>query len=312
MKRAHADTQTPSRRGRRRIAAERILSSADDPGVTVIEANRCDNAFRAAGDELEPSTIKSAHRVLRIFVYFAEIQRPAAMTEIARSLYYPTSSTSVLLKCLVDLGYLNSDSRMRTYVPTARISLIGSWLRDRILPGGNLEKIIHELHDSTQLTTFVASRNGLYSQYIYVLQGTTSVRFYLEPGSLRLLTQSTPGRVLLSLMSDNDVQRIVLRINVDGLAAPPIQFTDLQSALATIRRQGFAYTRNRGTPGLSTIAMQLPATPHAGALAIAVAGSSEKIDAEASAIISKMRDLIETEVPGTLVQIDPSVKPRET
>lgn len=312
MKRARADTQAPPQRGRRRIAAERVPSPADDPTVTVIEANRCDNAFRAAGDEPEPSTIKSAHRVLRIFEYFAEIQRPAAMTEIARRLNYPTSSTSVLLKCLVDLGYLNSDNRMRTYVPTARISLVGGWLRDRILPSGNLEKIIHELHDSTQLTTFVASRNGLYSQYIYVLQGTTAVRYYLEPGSLRLLTQSTPGRVLLSLMNDSDVQRIVLRINVDGLAAPPIQFAGLQSALATIRRQGFAYTRNRGTPGLSTIAMRLPATSHAGALAIAVAGSSEKIDAEASAIITKMRDLIETEVPGTLVQFDPDVKPLET
>lgn len=312
MKRTHADPQTAPQRGRRRIAAERLLNSVNDPAVTVIEANRCDNAFRAAGDELEPSTIKSAHRVLRIFEYFAEIQRPAAMTEIACRLNYPTSSTSALLKCLVDLGYLNCDSRMRTYVPTARISLVGGWLRDRILPGGDLEKIIHELHDSTQLTTFVASRNGLYSQYTYVLQGTTAVRYYLEPGSLRLLTQSTPGRVLLSLMSDNEVQRIVLRINVDGLAAPPIQLAGLQSALATIRQQGFAYTRNRGTPGLSTIAMHPPETPHAGSLAIAVSRSSEKIDTEASAIIGKMHDVIETEVPDTLMQIDPSVKPHET
>lgn len=61
MKRTHADPQTAPQRGRRRIAAERLLSSVNDPAVTVIEANRCDNAFRAAGDELEPSTIKSAH-----------------------------------------------------------------------------------------------------------------------------------------------------------------------------------------------------------------------------------------------------------
>ena len=40
--------------------------------------------------------------------------------------------------------------------------------------------------------------------------------------------------------------------------------------------------------------------------------AGEKIDAEASAIIAKMRDLIETEVPGTLVQFDPAVKPLET
>jgi DNA-binding IclR family transcriptional regulator len=208
MKSVRSDGQMP-RRGRRRIVAERI-SARVDPSVTIIEANRCDTSFRAADGEPEPSVVKSAHRVLRIFEYFAEIQRPASMTEIARRLNYPASSTSALLKSLVELGYLDSDRHACTYVPTARISLLGGWTRDRVLPGGNLETITRELHEATRLTTFVVSRNQLYSQYINVLQGTTPVRYYLEPGGLRLLTHSTPGRVLLSLMSDDEVQRITI------------------------------------------------------------------------------------------------------
>ncbi|WP_074119308.1 helix-turn-helix domain-containing protein [Bradyrhizobium sp. AS23.2] len=305
MKGARLDARMPPRRGRRPIVAERISTGVGDPSVTVIEANRYDGSFRTADGEPEPSVIKSAHRVLRIFEYFAEIQRPASMTEIARRLNYPASSTSALLKCLVELGYLDSDRHARTYVPTARISLLGGWNRDRVLPRGNLETITRELHEATRLTTFVVSRNQLCSQYIYVLQGTTPVRYYLEPGGLRLLTRSTPGRVLLSLMSDDEVQRIVLRINAEELSStPPMKFAELKPALATIRQQGFAYTRNSGTPGLSTIAMQLTVLGHASPLAIAVAGSSAIVEIEAKSIIGKMRDLIESQAPGVLPPFD--------
>ena len=107
MKGVRSDTKLPSRRGRRRIVAERVRAQPDDPSATVIEANRQDEMFRAADGSPDPSVVKSAHRVLRIFEYFDEIERPAAMTEIARRLNYPPSSTSALLKSLVELGYLD-------------------------------------------------------------------------------------------------------------------------------------------------------------------------------------------------------------
>jgi DNA-binding IclR family transcriptional regulator len=150
------------------------------------------------------------------------------MTEIARHLNYPPSSTSALLKSLLDLGYLDCDRKARTYVPTARISLVGGWVRNRA--GGDLETIAQALHEAMRLTTFIASRNQLYSQYIRVIQGTTSVRFYLAPGGLRLLPASTPGRVLLSQIGDDNLQRLLLRINAEGLSTPPLRFSDLKPA----------------------------------------------------------------------------------
>ncbi|WP_051346645.1 helix-turn-helix domain-containing protein [Bradyrhizobium sp. th.b2] len=163
MKGARSDSQSPSRRGRRRIVAERVRAQLDDPAATVIEANRHDELFRAADGSADPSVVKSAHRVLRIFEYFAEIERPAAMTEIARRLNYPPSSTSALLKSLVELGYLEHDRQARTYRPTVRIALLGGWLTSERLPGATLDAITRELHEATRLTTFVVARNQLYS-----------------------------------------------------------------------------------------------------------------------------------------------------
>ena len=141
------------------------------------------------------------------------------MTEIARRLDYPPSSTSALLKSLLDLGYLDCDRRARTYVPTAQISLVGGWVRNRA--GGDLETIAQALHEATRLTTFIASRNQLYSQYIRVIQGTTSVRFYLEPGGLRLLPVHARARVLSQI-----------RRGCEATAALPLKGSMLAAASA--------------------------------------------------------------------------------
>jgi DNA-binding IclR family transcriptional regulator len=312
IKGVRPDTEPPSRRGRRRIVAERVRTQPDDPSATVIEANRQDEMFRAADGSADPSVVKSAQRVLRIFEYFAEIERAAAMTEIARRLSYPTSSTSALLRSLVELGYLDCDRRTRTYVPTVRIALLGSWVKSETHPGATLDAITRELHEATRLTTFVVARNQLYSQYLRVLQGTTSVRYYLEPGARRLLTHSTPGRVFLSLMNDDDARRIVQRINAEETPSSPVRFADIQLALTTIRRQGFAYTRDMGTPGLSSIAMRLTDSDQTPPLVITVAGPSAIVSAEARAIIGKMRELVERQSPGLLPQIDIDAPPLET
>jgi len=312
MKGARSDNTPPSRRGRRRIVADRVRAQPDDPSATVIEANRHAELFRAADGGPDPSVVKSAQRVLRIFEYFAEIERPAAMTEIARRLNYPPSSTSALLKSLVELGYLDHDRQTRSYLPTVRVALLGGWLNNQTLPGVTLDAITHELHEATRLTTFVVARNQLYSQYIRVLQGTTPVRYYLEPGARRLLTHSTPGRVFLSLMNDEDARRVVQRINAEEAPSSAVRFGDIQPALATIRRQGFAYTRDMGTPGLSAIAMRLTDTDRTPPLVITVAGPGSIVSAEAKAIIGKMREQVERHSPGLLPQIDIDAAPIET
>lgn len=312
MKNVRFDSPAPARRGRRRIVGDRVAAHPDDPSAMVIEANRHDELFRAADGSADPSVVKSAHRVLRIFEYFAEIERPAAMTEIARRLNYPTSSTSALLKSLVELGYLDHDRQARTYLPTVRVALLGGWLKHQTLPGATLDAIARELHEATRLTTFVVARNQLYSQYIRVLQGTTSVSYYLEPGARRLLTHSTPGRVFLSLMNDEDARRIVQRINAEEAPSSPVRFADIQHALTTIRRQGFAYTRDMGTPGLSTIAMRLTESDQTAPLVITVAGPGSVVSTGARAILGKMRELVERQSPGLLPQIDLDAPPLET
>ena len=58
-------------------------------------------------------TVKSAARVFEVLEYFDRIRRAATVMEIARTLDYPQSSTSVLLRSMVELGYLEQDPARR-------------------------------------------------------------------------------------------------------------------------------------------------------------------------------------------------------
>ena len=114
--------------------------------------------------------VKSARRVLEILEYFDDMQRPATVMEVAGALDYPQSSTSALLRSLARLGYLNHDSRARTYVSTVRTALLGSWVNAEFVRGGPVIEMMQELNRRTGDNVVLAVRNGLQCQYVHVLQ----------------------------------------------------------------------------------------------------------------------------------------------
>ena len=58
--------------------------------------------------------------------------------DLSRSLEYPQSSTSELLRCLTRLGYLHYNRYRRTFSPTARVALLGSWVEPTLFRGGTV------------------------------------------------------------------------------------------------------------------------------------------------------------------------------
>src|SRR3546814_3014450 len=114
------------------------------------EANAIAMSTRSASSE--PSVVKSAGRVLRILEYFDSVQREACVSEISRTLKWPQSSTSVLLKSLVSLGYLQNDRFRRTYRPTRRVCLLGNWVDPALVRQGALLMQADELARRTHKT----------------------------------------------------------------------------------------------------------------------------------------------------------------
>ncbi len=77
---------------------------------------------------MSDTVVKSAARVLEVFEFFAGRKAPATVGEVCASLGYPQSSTSVLLKSLLTLGYLSYDGTTRRYAPSVKVARLGSWI----------------------------------------------------------------------------------------------------------------------------------------------------------------------------------------
>ena len=142
--------------------------------------------------------VKSAGRVLEILEYFDDLQQPASVMEIANGLGYPQSSTSALLRSLVATGYLNYDAAARTYLTSSRVALLGSWLNSPFFAEGALISLMKELSELTGDAVVLATRNGLYVQYIHVIQAVSLARLHISLGTVRPIAASGSGLAILS------------------------------------------------------------------------------------------------------------------
>jgi len=80
------------------------------------------------------NVVKSAARVLEVFEYFAGRKTPATVGEVCSALGYPQSSTSVLLKSLLTLGYLSYDQSSRRYAPSVKVASLSEWIPEHLHP----------------------------------------------------------------------------------------------------------------------------------------------------------------------------------
>ncbi|WP_337185256.1 helix-turn-helix domain-containing protein [Phenylobacterium sp.] len=235
-------------------------------------------------------TVKSAERTLALFELFSLYQRPMVVGEIAKALQIPQPSVSMLVRNLTSLGYLEHDRAARTYVPTIRIMLLGSWIHRRFSEESNLERRIDALSRGLGETVMMGIQNGVFCQYVLV-QMPENPDLAVQSGLLRPITCTAIGRALLSLKSDAEIETIVRRCNAEvsdeRLRVKPSQFME---TIVRIRAQGYARTAGDMTPNRSVIAVSIPGPLGKMPMAIGVGGLVDNIDAKEDAILEALRD----------------------
>jgi DNA-binding IclR family transcriptional regulator len=238
---------------------------------------------------MENSVVKSAARVIQIFEFFDTVRRECPVAEVADHYGWPHSSTSVLMRSLVTLGYLHYDSRRRTYLPSMRVALLGDWVHSAMLVHGRLTEILEQLNRETGETIVLAAQNGLHSQYLRVLQGTNTLRMHLQIGTLRPLLGSGTGRMLLTRLSEDAVVKLARKFNAGVDEPERVDPAALLAQLAADRERGYAVSMNQVTPHATLIAMLLPAGPEERPLAIGVAGLTDRLVANEARYVDIMR-----------------------
>ena len=252
--------------GRQHSANLRPVTIEQHPGISNM----------AKDEGLGPPMVKSATRILRIFEVFAESKRPMRISELARELNIPQSSASVLVRTLIQRGYMDFSPPGRAVLPTLRLTLLGSWLDDQFSSEGGLHDMLGEIAERCGDTVILGAEMGIQVQYIHVVPGAHPLRYDIKRGTLRYLADANAGRVLLSLKSDEEIERTTVRINAERPEGR-VDRRKLRDEIAKIRRDGYSFGENLVIPGASVIAMQLRFQRFHRPLAVGIAGATERL-----------------------------------
>ena len=233
--------------------------------------------------------IKSAMRTLALLEFFRRTKAAASVTEISAALGIPQSSTSVLLKSLVSLNYVEYDSGTRTFLPSYRVALLGDWIQRARFGDERITDIMDQLQADTGETVMLGQQTGAGLQYLHVVLPTYRIQFMVHVGEIRPISRTGLGQILLSRKSNSEVRAIVRRNNADEPHVPP-QFreTAVIQEMEAIRQRGFSETKGRTTPGANTIGMLVRSSGKPSLLAIGIGGPTDRMDAKRQQIIDAL------------------------
>lgn len=248
---------------------------------------------------MSDATVKSAARAFEVLEHFRIGRQPRSMSEIASSLDYPLSSTTVLLKTLVKLGYLNFDRRTRVYFPTTKVTGLGDWVPKALFGSGQAIEAMRDLHAETGEGVFLGTKNDVYLQYIQTRMSIHALRFHIDEGTIRPITQSIAGIVLLAVMRPDRLENTVRRANIaTPRVADRVKLADVQAKIDEIRRQGYGYVEDMPFEGGATLAMMLPVKVQGQPITLAMGGVADRFRRNHDRYLAALRKAVRS------VQVD--------
>jgi len=245
----------------------------------------------------KPDLSRSIRRTLEVLEYFDAEHTSVSVSEISNVLGYPQSSTSILLKSLRELGYLDYDKASRSYRPTARVALLGRGVQAQLFGNGSVMSALEEISQKTGEMVILATREGIVVRYIYVIPATNPMRMHLRTGAVRPMIGSGVGHLFLSILKDAELRDEISRLT-RAQAEVLIEEDELMRQIRRIRRLGHSLSTHTVTPGGGIVAIQLPGHYNGTRLAIGIGGVAETITKNEKSFVEIMDQAVQRHIVG--------------
>jgi DNA-binding IclR family transcriptional regulator len=222
---------------------------------------------------------KSARRVFYILELFRERQCPLRLKDVVDSLGMPTSSAAALLRTMAQLNYLSFESTSRAYLPTLKLSQLGSWVTSANYESGPIQEAVRRIGRKVGETILLGTvTDDIYVEIVEILRARKPLQYYTMVGTRVLLVHSGVGWPLLSAETDQDIARIYRRtLRLKKIERGVAPLNRLMAGIEQVRRDGYCLSRGMVTP-----------TAHR-PLAIGVAGPQERIEKNRTKILAALR-----------------------
>jgi IclR family transcriptional regulator, KDG regulon repressor len=251
--------------------------------------NEPENPHRTSPRQTDRA-VKSAERTLAVFEIFSQEQRGLRVGEVSRNLGIPQPSASMLLKNLARLGYLHHDPQRRTFSPTIRLALLGSWLNRHFTPVGGFDERLAELQAELGEPVYVGMQNGASVQYVLVQDRDSTAGLAVRSGQMQPLTSCASGQVLLSSKSDSEIRGWVRRANVEASSEHHwVQEGEFLHVIQKVRRNGFAETAGLNPALTGEVAIAIASPFENSVLSVAVGLRGGRPECRTSTVISALQ-----------------------
>lgn len=220
------------------------------------------------------STVSKAVQVL---LQLSSASGQQSVRSIAKELAYTPSTTQRLLATLEQEGMASRDPSTNHYTLGPTALQLGATMLNRLDVRAKALPYMRRLHEATSETVGLNIQVGDSRMYVEQLESPQQLKAKAQTGHLYPLYSGSPGRILLSGLSDPEVERIIKEADLVALTAQtPVAPNDILQSVTTIREAGYAAAYGETIPGVNTIAA--PLRDHRGAVcaALSISGPSSR------------------------------------
>jgi DNA-binding IclR family transcriptional regulator len=239
-------------------------------------------------------TVKSGARVVEVIELFGRERRPLSATEIGERLHYPKSSANLLLRTLVECGWLSLNSESMRYFPTLRVSALGDWLPATLFGGEAADALVRELWEASRETATLSIPNGVHMEFVRVHVGTFPISLNLPEGTQVPMFGTAVGTAYLQSHTDDAIERLYQRARAEvALTDKNRDFSAYLTEIRQTRKRGYAVAYDRLMSDTGALGVALVTQGPGLAVVLGVGGLSSRIARNEATIAKKMRQLAE-------------------
>ena len=158
--------------------------------------------------------VKLVVRTLDVFELFSKEGKPLSLTDMARALDVPMSSTLALVRTLVAKGYLYETRKRGGYFPRARCCFVCQSIdaADQVLE--LVRPFLEELRNISQETAVLGKRQDGQVIYLDVALSHQPIRYHVQVGESRAAQYTNSiGKAIFPMLDEKEQKALLAKAN---------------------------------------------------------------------------------------------------
>lgn len=225
-------------------------------------------------------------KAIRILSALRSHENGASARELAPSTGIARSTVQRILATLAETGMVAQDTATQRYRIGPQALLIGMGYNAGNALVNAARPHMFTLRDRTGETVGLSVAVGDARIFLEEVQSTSEIRFASEMGRLYPLWSGANGRVLMSGLSDAEIDRVLSNHQLDSSLHEPLTPGEIRSRIAEMRDTGFAMASNETIANVSSVSAAVRDGSGRIVAALSVSGPADRFSAQ------RMRDVV--------------------